>query len=477
MQKISRRRLLKILGGSAVIAGSGGFWQFVHSYRQRTGTAYDGPRIALRDLPEAAAFDVCIIGSGPAGVTLGLELARQGLRTAILESGDEWNAMAGDPRFQQLDSYEVAGDTQYPLLSSRVRALGGTSNIWTGRCNRLHAIDFAPNAYTPAGGGWPIRYADIQRHYLEAEETLRVSWPGRYEYPPGHEMPFWRELSDPALRRLQGFQAFMEARGYDVDTSPTSSGILHRGPVRYAGDYLPDFAELRAGLLVTGATVTGLSRSSNGAVREAQVTDLEGRARSVTANVFVIAGGAVETARLLLLSGSRRDPGGLGNRFDQVGRYFHEHPNVRFKALVPAGSGMPVHAAGRSEQFYDAFKKDGFGSVLLVFRNHSRDDGSVILRISATVEMRPVATNRITLSETARDLFGNPGARLDFSFSPDDGRTMERTRALLQSIFQRLGAENVTELQTSWSHHHLGGVRMGSDPAHSVIDRHLRVHD
>lgn len=474
---LNRRQVLIAIGGTAVAAGSAGFYQFFQSWRTRTGTSYDGPSATLGDIGESEVFDVCIIGSGPGGVIPAIELARRGLRTVLLESGDNFTSMYKEPRYNELNSYESSGDAQYPLAATRIRALGGTTNIWTGRCNRLHAIDFEPNAYTPPGGDWPIRYVDIQRYYIKAEETLRVSWPGRYEYPRGHEFPFLREVSDPRLRRLRQFQKFMGERGLGVDTSPTSSGIGHPGPVRIAGDYLAEFADQRGGQLVTGATAVSLLRKNGGGIGAAEVRDLDGRAKSIRARVFVVACGAVETARLLLLSRSGHDPGGVGNRFDQVGRFFHEHPDLAFNGRLPANTAMPLHSPGRSDQFYDSFKREGNGSVMLAFRNGRRDDGDVNQRIEATMEMLPVASNRILLSDTALDLFGNPGARVNLAFSPEDRRTMERIRSLIQSIYTRLDAEDVTELPIHWAHHHLGGVRMGADPRHSVVDRNLRVHD
>ncbi|MGH8497134.1 MAG: GMC oxidoreductase [Gammaproteobacteria bacterium] len=474
---ITRRQLLIAIGGTAVAAGSAGLYELFRLWRRPGGTAYHGPSVSLADVAESDIFDVCIIGSGPAGVIPAIQLARRGLRTILLESGASFPTMFEEPRYNELNSYESSGDALYPLAATRIRALGGTTNIWTGRCNRLHGIDFERNAYTPAGSGWPIRYSDIHRYYTGAEKTLRVSWPGRYEYPAGHHFPFLREVGDPRLRRLRQFRKFMAEKGLSVDTSPTSSGIRHRGPVRIAGDYLASFSDQRAGLLVTGATAVRLSRGSSGEIGVVEVRDLDGHAKSIAARVFIVACGAVETARLLLLSQSERNPRGMGNRFDQVGRFFHEHPTINFNGRLPATTTMPIHSPGRSDQFYDSFKREGYGSILLGFRNGRRDDGTVYLRIGATIEMLPVASNRIILSETALDLFGNPGARVNLSFSPEDQRTMARIRSLIQSIYARLDAEDVTELPIHWSHHHLGGVCMGADPRHSVVDRNLRVHD
>jgi len=51
--------------------------------------------------------------------------------------------------------------------------------------------------------------------------------------------------------------------------------------------------------------------------------------KNIKAKVFVLAAGAIESTRLLLTSG-----GGLGNRYDLVGRYFMEHPHARGGQII-----------------------------------------------------------------------------------------------------------------------------------------------
>src|SRR5476651_2713363 len=97
---------------------------------------------SLAALAPPASYDVCIIGSGPAGTLLGTKLAGAGVRTLILESGRGLVAWLSDRRLRSLADYEYTGDTNYPLALTTSRILGGNSNFWTGRCERLHPSDF-----------------------------------------------------------------------------------------------------------------------------------------------------------------------------------------------------------------------------------------------------------------------------------------------------------------------------------------------
>ena len=80
---------------------------------------------SLMPLDAAEPYDVCIVGSGPAGTVLGSTLAGQGARVLMLESGRDLAAWLANARIRSLARYEASGDTDYPLsrTTSSGRAL------------------------------------------------------------------------------------------------------------------------------------------------------------------------------------------------------------------------------------------------------------------------------------------------------------------------------------------------------------------
>jgi choline dehydrogenase-like flavoprotein len=82
--------------------------------------------------------DICIIGAGAAGITLGLALADTRLSVCILESGGfELDAIT-----QSLYGGQIVGLDYFALDATRLRYFGGTTGHWGGMCGPLQPIDF-----------------------------------------------------------------------------------------------------------------------------------------------------------------------------------------------------------------------------------------------------------------------------------------------------------------------------------------------
>ena len=465
MTSNGRRAFLLALGAASVAAAGGTYlWSRKPS---RPAPVVWRPAATLDKDPQ---FDVCVIGSGFAGAVLARDLVDAGFRVVLLESGSVPGGPV-EPRISELERYEVTGSTEYPLIATRARVAGGTSHLWTGRCERYHPLDFEPNAYTPAGAEWPIRYAEIESDYTRAETTLRVRGGRQSRFAPPRSgdfptrTPWWKAW---------GLIRMMREAGVELDESPTSRGEAGDSTFRVHRDLLPAVTSSPLATMIPLLTVTRLEADETGRVTAVEARSLDGAVRRIRARAVIVACGAVESARLLLLSRSDRFPTGLGNAGNAVGRYFTEHPNLAFDGNVPGMKPILPLEICRSHQVYESFKREGYGSALLMF-HRSRGSGER-LRIGATIEMRPVPENRVTLAEDRKDAFGNPGARLQFDFGPDDVRTLERARGEIRSIYAKLGAKNVVEQDRTWSHHHLGTCRMGRDPGSSVVGADLRVH-
>jgi glucose dehydrogenase len=451
----------------------------------------------LDAIEQSEPFDVCILGSGPAGTILGSELVKRGIRTLIIESGGSVIRWVFDSRLKKLAAYQVTGNADYPLKNSRARAIGGTSNFWTGRCTRFHPSDFETHPYTPSNDPWPISYKDLDPYYEKAEKSFRVRghFPSEFAPPRKEPYPLPGNADLLALKRLLG------KAGIVLDDSPTATPRKSLRFFRVQKEILPDFIRSNTGVLVSGVDVTKILPGPNNTISGLEITLPNREKKIARGKIFVICGGGIETPRLLLFSKSEQYPNGIGNSQDLVGRYFNEHPAVNFYGKIPhTRSTLSLsNKIARSHQFYEEYRKDGLGSALFVFRqawllphhnmpmklsNIPRNIAAIMgrfrkatLYIGATIEMKLSESNRVLLSNNQVDTFGHPLAQLDLSLSEEDIRTLNKCREKIIDIYKKIGATEVFEAPISWSRHHQSTCRMGSNSTTSIVDSNLRVHE
>ena len=239
--------------------------------------------------------DICIVGAGAAGLTLARLLIESGRKICVLEAG----GLDFENDSQAFYEGHNTGAPYYNLADARLRLLCGTTNIWGGRCVPLEPIDFEHREWVP-NSGWPISANSLNRFVRRAHHALDL---GEFDYdqslwrisppiwiPAGFTSRFWR--FDTTNERFQ------KTNCQDLLKSPVCKILIH-------------------------ANVQSLKRRANtNTVNQVIARAFGGKTTTIKANVFVIACGGIENARLLLASN-------IGNHHDQVGRYFMEHPHGR----------------------------------------------------------------------------------------------------------------------------------------------------
>lgn len=414
-------------------------------------------------------YDVCIIGTGPAGCTLANNLSNAGQNVLMLESGstlDDLETLQSNPK---LDKYTTSGGLEYYIHGTRFRALGGTSNIWSGRCPRLLPTDFSENPLAP-NRKWPISYNDLQKFYSDAEKSLSVTGGklSKYHAPRENDLP-------DSSRDISQLSSLLKPIGIEVDPPPLSSSRLlwlDRGPVRFYRDSIPSLSERGNVKIVTQATATSLHHDQSGGIVGVLAQSLDGTETVLKAKRFVIACGAIETIRLLQLSKSDLFPHGIGNHSGILGSYFMEHPWKAYTAEVPLDTEFEGRVLGRTYQFSNQLKSEGLGGALLGFYTKPPNK----IKIALGIEMAPDFENKISLNSENNDAFGNPGANIDLNFAPLDNKLWQAGEDIIHSIFAKLNSGEIRKRDSiKWSHHHMGGTRMGKTEKDGVVDKNLKI--
>jgi choline dehydrogenase-like flavoprotein len=287
--------------------------------------------IDARTLVDGEKFvaDVCIVGAGPAGVTLAHELIGSGLSVILAESGGPKK----DPAADALSGGDAISPAYAPLTLYRRRILGGASTIWGGRCVPYDAIDFEPRPGADLPG-WPLDYAEVQRYYAAA---TRYAEAGEPEY-----------LADDAL---PGAPPFIE--GFASERVLTNSYERFSRPSNFWKVYGAAIEAASNIRVFTYATCTRLAAQSpsGGHVEAADFVTLAGNRLSISAKTFVVAAGGLETYRLLALSDDVQKEG-LGNSSDMLGRCLMSHIEGSFARLR-------LSPADRSIEWGFATSRDG----------------------------------------------------------------------------------------------------------------------
>ena len=249
---------------------------------------------------------VVVVGSGPAGVTTAVGLARRGVPVLLIEGGTEQESDADRVLNDGASPVGVWGHE--PLGEHRRRVLGGASTAWGGRCIPLEPIDFAVREWVPHSG-WPILYDEFWRWLPEACALLEIPE---------------TDFRQPATSSL------FEGDG-TIDGAPIE---VWSPPVDFS-DVLREAQQTHPHLQVlSGTHVVALQVDPDG--RISGLDTVRGGEHAVIAGSrFVLATGTMENTRLLLNSS-------LSTALPALGRFYMSHTFAT--DLAVAGPPLPPDA-------------------------------------------------------------------------------------------------------------------------------------
>jgi choline dehydrogenase-like flavoprotein len=477
-------------------------------------------------------YDVIIIGTGAGGGTLLWSLAATGKRILVLERGDfvprekeNWSSKAVnvDGKYQTREVWrDRNGKELHPHTNYYV---GGNTKFYGAALFRLRREDFGElrhhGGVSPA---WPVSYEDMEPYYLAAERLYNVhgqrgedptepAASGPYPFPAvSHEPRIQHLAEDFAQSGLKPFHVPLgimldekdrgRSRCIRCETCDGFPCLVQAKSDAHVNCVEPALSRPNVTLLTnakaaklhtdsTGRSVTKVSVERNGGVEE------------YSADVVVLAAGAINSAALLLRSAGDRHPRGLANGSDVVGRHYMGHVNSVVLAVSKCPNPTVFQKTLAVNDFYFASKEwdypmghisfvgklDGValsagapalapGFTLDLMARHSLD-------FWLTSEDLPDPENRVTL-----DRDGN----IVLQYEPNNVAAHERLRATLQKYMQKqrkctmhgdschvgVFARNLfigERIPLAGVAHQNGTVRFGRDPKTSALDVNCRAHE
>jgi choline dehydrogenase-like flavoprotein len=499
----------------------------------------------------ADPVDFLVIGAGAAGGVMAKELSTAGFRVVVLEQGPYWTekdyrhdeikytyqpGLTNDPKIQPITHRRNESEPAKPVKAVEYgRQVGGGSVHFTANYWRFHESDFNERSeFGDVSGAdladWPIQYADLEPYYTKAEYELGISGlagANPFEGPRSKSYPL-----PPMPVKSSGVLFERAAKKLGLHPYPAPVAILSQPYQGRAACVHCDFCEsfgcemrAKSSTLVSVIPIaekTGRCEiRPNSYVRKIE-TDVHGRVTGAVyfdasrreifqrAKVVVLCANGAETARLLLMSKSKRFPNGLANSSGLVGKYLmwdlggealglFEHPLNEYKSIQATRVLHDFYRADPKRGFYGGGGIDArfdyypasfalramppdapkwgaeYKRMLGEYFNHTM---TLLGHTSSLAQFR----SSITLDPDLKDTWGLPAMRVTYDFHPDDVAAMKWVLSKQLEILDAAGAKKTWTTGIAFedvmpSRHLMGTCRMGKDPKRSVVDRNNRAHD
>jgi choline dehydrogenase-like flavoprotein len=478
--------------------------------------------MAKIDLKDDSA--IVVIGSGAGGGILTHELARRGIKVVLLEAGkrqslDSFAQIPGEAFSQltwldtrtQSGNWGVARD--FPTLPVwHCKTVGGTTVHWTASAPRLQPWELrAKTTYGKIADtsliDWPISYEELEKYYLIAERRMGVT---RRNDMPGLPASNNFKVMYAGAKKLGYKQVHtghmaINSIAYDGRGMCIQQGFCVQGckmGAKWSTLYteIPN-AEATGNLdLRIESTATKIGHAYDGRVNAVVYRDSQGQEQRQRARVVCVAGNAVETARLLLLSASSKYPQGLANSSDQVGRnYCHQITGFVwgiFDKPVYSWRGATLAGVIEDEAINDPRRGfvGGYRIELVTLDlptlplvglpyGWGRDFASIIDNYRNLAGMfingedLPRSGNRITLNSNVKDAYGLPVANIHVDEHTNDEAMRKHAQEQMSRMYNAIGAKRVVVGPTPPATHNLCTARMSADPRDGVTNPWGQTHD
>ncbi|MBI5260648.1 MAG: GMC family oxidoreductase [Bradyrhizobium sp.] len=479
-------------------------------------------QICVGELPSC---DIVVIGGGPIGIVVAVQLARSGHEVVVLESGGR----TVEPAAQKLNAAINDGRPHNGLSQARIRVLGGNSIVWGGTLMPYTPIDFAQRQWVE-NSGWPLKFEDLAPYYDRAAKLLGIK-PGI-----GRDTEVWKQtgFAPPVLD--------------DAIEVVLTRSLRERNLARLFRKDLTTRSNLKL-MLHAVASELVFDEGTNH-VKTVVMKSINGQPARVSARHVVIACGTVEANRLLLISAQndRQAPWGR-NRW--LGCCFQDHLEISAARLLRKKTesfdgifdsillgGQKYQPKMRlSERVQEAERLLNISGVLQFdsslqhhidnvklfvssalrgavppnlkavpghslallriwgplirryFREHRIFNHSDMgIRLLVNCEQVPLRESAIRLDSERRDALGMPVVRLDWRIDGRELHTIARFCEIVRDALTRtgiadmqlhpkIGARDISLLDECVdSYHQCGGLRMAPTFDGGVVDPHLRVH-
>ena len=468
-------------------------------------------------------FDIIIIGSGAGGGTIAHALAESGKKILIIERGDylprekqnwEPKAVFLEDRYHTKEKWYDKDNK--PFTPGMNYYVGGNTKVYGAALLRLREKDFEEvKHYGGISPSWPIGYDVFQPYYLKAEKLYKVhgargedscepSESSPYPFPEISHEPYIQEIHNKL--KAKGYHPFHLPLGLDLNEKNKEKSPCIRCDTC---DGFPCLVDAKADAHVTcirpalkQSNVTLMTRtkalrlipdSSGGTIKQVEVS-YENKKELLSADLFIVSCGAINSAALFLRSHHPKHPNGLANSSDLVGRNYMFHINSVLVALSKTPNPTTYQKTLGINDFYFSSQESQLplGHIQLL--------GNVKKEMLA-VDAPKFAPN-FALEEMARHCVGwwltsedlptkenriklNAEGNIVIDYTQNNEKAHELLLKKFKEIMNHLGEDHhiipntvylSQQIPIAGCAHQAGTLRFGKDPKSSVLDLNCKAH-
>ena len=482
---------------------------------------------------ESEHYDIIVIGSGAGGGTLAYVMANAGKKVLILERGQplpqepqNWNPTEVFVKHRYRTKEEWLDKANKPFIPNTNYWVGGNTSFYGAALMRMKTRDF--EAVQHADGlspQWPLAYTDYAPYYEKAEKLWRVHGErgidpnDRPDDPP---FPYPPLLDDPGVAKLK---AHFQSIGWHpsplplgVNRDDSNPQTSHCVRCTTCGGFpcllkaksdartivIEPIAQLPNVTILPGHLAIRLDTDGTGK----QVTSVttrtdDGVVQSFKGDLFVVAGGAANTAALLLKSANANHPNGLANGSDQVGRNYMFHTTSAVISIMAEPFDSPFPKTFAVNDFYFG-EPDGsydfpMGQIqLLEYMTGQTLEGQIsdlippalipnfltddiarhIVAFLTMSEDLPMPDNRVTVTADGQ---------IKLTYTPNNLSSHLRLTRKLEQGLRHFSLRQHTLFEPHFAidqllplygtAHQCGTVRFGHDPKSSALDVNCKAHE
>lgn len=426
-------------------------------------------------------FDLCIVGGGPAGITLASDLIQKKpkLKICLIESGNLTRESSFKNKYlKNFTELKHINKIINPVEDNRLFLFGGTTNHWGGWCRPLDFEDFNTRlGYSK--NYWPLNKTEIDKYANQSKKTLELK--NTFDLDP----------TQISFDEIQKKNFDLEEINFDFSNQNV---------------FYDKYKELKKKININLNLIAYkfIIDEEKNYIRNLEcINSLDKEKKMISAKYFVIAAGAIETTRFLLNNNNFYKQNYF-NKSGLLGKGFNDHPHFPVGDFVSFKNFHKDKNIFLKNNFNFQLKNQILNSSLRLIKDNSirnkliRNFKNLFLKLDKKIlytgsiycisEMEVRDINKIVLSKDRRDDFGIPQIDFHFSFSDRDLDTIKipainMAKFLTYYNFGRVRLKdwiidkNINPFfeGSNWVGHHMSTTRIGEEQNLGIVDKNLKL--